>query len=54
MPEAILPRLTDEAAMTLIQQLLDGREWDSLTLSDIADVVRLTGRCVEDLDESSV
>ena len=38
----------DTAAMDQIALLLDGQIWDSDTLSTISEIVRNTGRSVED------
>ena len=34
----------DSKALDLIQNSMDGREWDPDTLDDIAEIVRNTGR----------
>ncbi len=34
----------DSAAVDLIHQSLDGREWDSDTLDDISQIIKNTGR----------
>lgn len=40
----------DTEALDRIQALLSGREWDSDTPDDVATIVRLTGRVIEDYD----
>ena len=40
----------DIEALNAIHQLLDGKEWDTDTLDQIAEVLRETGREVRGLD----
>lgn len=40
--------LSDTEAMVRIHALLDGTEWDSDTASDIAEVLRETGRTIRE------
>ena len=39
---------TDTEAIDQIHRLLDGEEWESQTLEDIARLVELTGRIIRD------
>jgi hypothetical protein len=50
MPKSTYSYISDERAMEIIQGLLDGKEWNSDTLDNIANAVRATGRCVADLE----
>ena len=50
MPKSTYSYISDERAMDLIQNLLDGKEWNSDTLDHIANAVRATGRCIDDLE----
>jgi len=43
--------LDDTRAMTLIQGIMSGNEWNSDTLDVIAEIVRLTGREILDSEE---
>ena len=40
----------DLEALNDIHELLDGKEWDSDTLNNIAEIIRETGREVRDSD----
>jgi hypothetical protein len=40
--------------MDLIQDLLDGKEWNSDTLDHVANAVRATGRCIDDLEQGTL
>lgn len=43
--------IADERAMDLIQGKLSGVEWSPDTLDEIADIVRATGRFVNDMED---
>lgn len=43
--------MTDHDAMLAIQELLDGVEWNSNTLSEVANILQHAGYRVRDLDE---
>ena len=43
-------RVSDRSALDTIQTILDWSEWGSATASDVAEVVRLTGRAVGSLE----
>lgn len=43
--------LDDKTAMDRIHALLDGTEWDSDTVSEIADIIEFTGRDIRDPDD---
>jgi hypothetical protein len=42
---------TDKEALDRIAAMLDGTEWDSDTMSRVADIVMSTGRTVRDPSE---
>lgn len=42
---------SDSRCLDLIQSQLDGKEWNADTLSVIAELVRGTGRCIDDLEQ---
>ena len=44
------PQISDTRAVDLIAERLSGVEWDAEAASDVADIVRLTGRTMADLD----
>ncbi len=44
-----MKKLTDKQAINAIQKLLSGTEWSANTTSNIADIVRATGRPIKDL-----
>jgi hypothetical protein len=46
--------MEDSRALDLIQGLLDGKEWNSDTLDNIANTVRATGRCIDDLEQGTL
>jgi hypothetical protein len=54
MPKSTYSYTTDKRAMDLIQDLLDGKEWNSDTLNHIANAVRATGRFVDDLEQGTL
>jgi hypothetical protein len=54
MPKSTHSYISDERAMDLIQSLLDGKEWNSDTLDNIANAVRATGRCIDDLEQGTL
>jgi hypothetical protein len=43
--------MSDREAMDYIHDILDGREWDSDTLSEVVEILRETGRDVRDLGD---
>jgi len=43
--------LDDKRALDLIRSIMSGKEWNADTTSDIAGVVRRTGRTIRDTDE---
>lgn len=43
----MIRQITDQEAMSKIHQLMNGTEWDSQTLDDIAGVVQQTGRGID-------
>ena len=45
--------MTDRDALDFIAIILSAREWTADTCSQIADIVRATGRRVDDLPEVS-
>jgi hypothetical protein len=42
-------KLTDKEALDLLRELLSGQEWDSDTTSEVARIVRATGRRVKEV-----
>lgn len=46
--------MTDHDAMLAIQELLDGTEWNSDTLNDIAVIVSAAGYRVRDLNDETL
>ena len=46
--------IEDSRALDLIQGLLNGEEWDSDTVDNIANIVRATGRCIDDLEQGTI
>lgn len=42
-------RANDSQAMDKIAALLDGTEWDSTTISEVAEIVAATGRRVSEV-----
>jgi hypothetical protein len=46
--------MNDHTAMLLIQELLDGVEWNSNTLESIAAVMTAAGYKIRDLDDSEL
>lgn len=42
-------KITDKSALDQIRHLLDGSEWDAGTIADVAELVRETGRRIEDV-----
>jgi len=54
MPKSTYSYISDERAMDLIQDLLDGKEWNSDTLDHVANAVRATGRCINDLEQGTL
>lgn len=45
---------SDSHCLDLIQAQLDGEEWNADTLSTIAELVRSTGRCIDDLEQGKL
>lgn len=45
------PALTDAAAMDAIQRTMSGREWDSDTLAEVAEIMRAAGYPIDDVGE---
>lgn len=43
--------IADSAALNAIAELLSGEEWDSETMSKVAEIVRGTGREIKDVEE---
>lgn len=41
--------MTDTEALNAIAEILSGTEWDAATVEAVAEVVRLTGRAVNDV-----
>lgn len=42
--------MTDSAALDLIAELMSATEWDPDTLNTIADIIRSTGRSIDDTE----
>lgn len=49
--EAAEPSKDDCAALDSIQRALSGREWDSDRLSEVAEIVRRSGREIADVED---
>jgi len=43
--------LSDKDALDIIEDVLDGQEWQASDLDVVANVVRATGRTIGDIDE---
>src|SRR5215469_10906736 len=44
-------RMTSSEALAMIHKVLDGNEWSSDTLDEIADIVRAAGYTINDCNE---
>lgn len=50
-PSATTDSLLDKAALDAIQATMSGEDWSPDTLDAIADIVRLSGRTIDDTPE---
>ena len=49
--QAIKRVASDRQTLDAIARIMSGRQWTPETIEDVADLVRLTGREIRDIDE---